>query len=66
MAPPEPSGYGRKSQLAGTSVTTTWAPNNKPGGVVTVVVSYNFPPLTSLVSSVTIPLTRTAAMVISQ
>src|SRR5271157_1030419 len=48
------------------TVTTTWAPNNKPGSVVTVVVSYNFPPLTSLVSSVTVPLTRTAAMVISQ
>ncbi len=48
------------------TVTTTWAPNNKPGSVVAVVVSYNFPPLTSLVSSVTIPLTRTAAMVISQ
>jgi Flp pilus assembly protein TadG len=48
------------------TVTTTWAPDNKPGSVVTVVVSYNFPPLTSLVSSVTIPLTRTAAMVISQ
>ncbi len=48
------------------TVTTTWAPDNKPGSVVTVVVSYKFPPLTSLVSSVTIPLTRTAAMVISQ
>ena len=48
------------------TVTTTWAPNNKPGSVVTVVVSYNFPPLTNLVSSVTIPLTRTAAMVITQ
>src|SRR5271168_3766338 len=48
------------------TVNTTWAPNNKPGGVVTVVVTYNFPPLTSLVSSVTIPLTRTAAMVITQ
>ena len=48
------------------TVTTTWAPDNKPGSVVSVVVSYNFPPLTSLVSSVTIPLTRTAAMVISQ
>ena len=48
------------------TVTTTWAPDNKPGSVVTVVVSYNFPPLTSLVSSVTIPLSRTAAMVISQ
>jgi len=48
------------------TVTTTWAPNNKPGGVVTVTVTYNFPPLTSLVSSVTIPLTRTATMVITQ
>jgi Flp pilus assembly protein TadG len=48
------------------TVTTTWAPNNKPGSVVTVVVSYNFPPLTSLVSSASIPLTRTAAMVITQ
>ena len=48
------------------TVTTTWSPNNKPGSVVTVQVSYNFPPLTSLVSSVTIPLTRTAAMVITQ
>ncbi len=27
------------------TVTTTWAPNNKPGGVVTVTVTYNFPPL---------------------
>jgi len=48
------------------TVTTTWAPNNQPGSVVTVAVTYNFPPLTSLVSSVTIPLTRTAAMVITQ
>lgn len=48
------------------TVTTTWSPNNKPGGVVTVAVTYHYPPLTSLVSSVTIPLTRTAAMVITQ
>jgi len=48
------------------TVTTTWSPNNQPGSVVTVVVTYNFPPLTSLVSSVTIPLSRTAAMVITQ
>jgi Flp pilus assembly protein TadG len=48
------------------TVTTTWSPNNSPGSVVTVVVTYNYPPLTSLVSSVTIPLTRTAAMVITQ
>jgi hypothetical protein len=34
--------------------------------VVTVVVRYSYPPLTNLVSSVTIPLTRTAAMVIAQ
>ena len=48
------------------TVTTTWSPDNKPGSIVTVNVSYNFPPLTKLVSSVTIPLTRTAAMVITQ
>src|SRR5580692_8829578 len=48
------------------TVTTTWSPNNTPGSVVTVAVTYNFPPLTNLVSSVTIPLTRTAAMVITQ
>lgn len=48
------------------NVTTTWPTDKKPGSVVSVVVSYNYPPLTSLVSSVTIPLTRTAAMVITQ
>jgi Flp pilus assembly protein TadG len=48
------------------TVTTTWPTDNKPGSVVSVVVSYNYPPLTSLVSSVTIPLSRTAAMVITQ
>ena len=48
------------------TVTTTWSPNQKPGSVVTVVVSYNFKPLTSLVSGVNINLSRTAAMVISE
>src|ERR1700691_2934626 len=48
------------------TTTTTWSPNNTPGGVLRVVVTYNYPPLTSLVSSVTIPLTRTASMVITQ
>jgi Flp pilus assembly protein TadG len=48
------------------TVTTTWSPNNSPGSTVTVTVSYSYPPLTSLVSSVTIALTRTAAMVITQ
>jgi Flp pilus assembly protein TadG len=48
------------------TVSTTWSPNNSPGSVVTVTVSYSYPPLTSLVSSVTIPVTRSAAMVITQ
>jgi Flp pilus assembly protein TadG len=48
------------------TVATTWSPNNSPGSTVTITVSYSYPPLTSLVSSVTIPLTRTAAMVITQ
>jgi hypothetical protein len=48
------------------TVNTTWAPNNNPGSVVTVTVGYTFKPLTSLVSSVNIVLSQTAAMVISQ
>jgi len=48
------------------TVTTTWSPNNSPGGVVTVTVGYTFKPLTSLVSSVNIAMSQTAAMVISQ
>jgi Flp pilus assembly protein TadG len=48
------------------AVTTTWSPDEKPGSVVTVVVSYNFKPLTSIVSAVNINLSRTAAMVISE
>jgi Flp pilus assembly protein TadG len=48
------------------TVTTTWNPNNKPGSVVTVQVSYTFHPLTTFVESANISLTRTAAMVISQ
>lgn len=48
------------------TVTTTWSPNNKPGSVVTVQVSYTFAPIASLVSRVNIPMSRTAAMVISQ
>jgi Flp pilus assembly protein TadG len=48
------------------TVNTTWSPNNSPGSVVTVTVGYTFKPLTSLVSSVNINLSQTAAMVISQ
>lgn len=48
------------------TVTTTWSPNNKPGSVVTVTVKYTFKPLTSLVSSVNLAFSQTAAMVISR
>lgn len=48
------------------TVTTTWSPNNKPGSVVTVTVAYTFKPLTSLVSTVNMNLSQSAAMVISQ
>ncbi|HUA34912.1 MAG TPA: TadE family protein [Candidatus Binataceae bacterium] len=48
------------------SVNTTWNPNNKPGSVVTVQVSYVYQPVASFVSSANITMTRTAAMVISQ
>ena len=48
------------------TVNTTWAPDNNPGSVVSVVVSYSYAPLTRFIPATTIPLTRTAAMVISQ
>ena len=48
------------------TVNTTWNPNNKPGSVVTVQVSYVYQPVASFVSSANITMTRTAAMVISQ
>jgi Flp pilus assembly protein TadG len=48
------------------SVVTTWSPNNQPGSVVTVTVGYTYTPLSSLVSTVNIKVSQTAAMVISQ
>ena len=51
---------------ASVTVNTTWSPDNKPGSTVTVVVGYTFKPLTPIFSTVNIPLTRTAVMVISQ
>jgi Flp pilus assembly protein TadG len=48
------------------TVTTTWAPDSKPGSVVTVTVGYTFKPLTGLVSKVNLNLSQTAVMVISQ
>ncbi len=46
------------------TVTTTWTPNNNPGSVVSVQVTYNFMPLFPL-SSVALPLTSSSQMVIS-
>lgn len=48
------------------TVNTTWAPDNKPGGVVTVTVGYTFKPLTGLVSKVNVAMSQTAALVTSQ
>ncbi len=48
------------------TVTTTWSPDNKPGSTVTVQVSSTFTPLTSLIPQVSLQLSRTASMVISQ
>ncbi|HYA36042.1 MAG TPA: TadE/TadG family type IV pilus assembly protein [Candidatus Binataceae bacterium] len=48
------------------TVTTTWNPDNHPGSTVTVQVSCTFTPLTSLVPKVSLQLSRTASMVISQ
>ena len=48
------------------TVTTTWLPDKKPGSLVTVVVTYNYKPLTKMFPAADLSLTRTAAMVISQ
>lgn len=47
------------------SVSTSWTPDNKPGSVVAVSVTYNFRPLFPL-AGVTLPLTSSAQMVISK
>src|SRR5437879_3653815 len=43
------------------SVSTTWTPDNKPGSVVAIKVTYNFHPL-FLLGSVTLRLTSSALM----
>ncbi len=48
------------------NVTTTWSPDNKPGGVVSVTVSTNFTPLTSYIPIGTIAIRSTAQMVITR
>ncbi len=46
------------------SVTTTWNPDNNPGSVVSVQVTYDFQPFFPF-SSTALPLTSTSQMVIS-
>lgn len=47
------------------SVATSWTPDNKPGSVVQVSVTYNFRPFFPI-AGVTLPLTSSAQMVISK
>lgn len=47
------------------SVSASWTPDNKPGSVVAVTVTYNFQPL-QLLGGMTLPLTSSASMVISR
>jgi Flp pilus assembly protein TadG len=47
------------------NVTTKWTPDNKPGSVVKVQVTYSFQPLFPM-SAVAVPLSSTAQMVISR
>ena len=48
------------------TVNTTWNPNNNPGNTVKVTVSYSFAPLARIASTVTLNLSSTSQMVISQ
>jgi len=47
------------------NVSTNWKPDNKPGSVVSVQVTYSFQPLFPM-SAVAVPLSSTAQMVISR
>ena len=48
------------------TVTTTWSPNNNPGNTVKVQVAYSFAPIARIASTVTLSLSSTSQMVISQ
>jgi Flp pilus assembly protein TadG len=48
------------------TVTTTWNPNNSPGNTVSVKVAYSFAPIAHIASTVTLSLSSTSQMVISQ
>jgi Flp pilus assembly protein TadG len=47
------------------SVSTSWNPDNKPGGVVSVSVTYNFQPFYPMTGT-TLPLSSSSQMVISK
>lgn len=47
------------------NVTTTWQPDNKPGGTVQVIVSYSLIPLTGVTLHSNLQLSSTAIMPIS-
>ena len=47
------------------SVSTSWKPDNKPGSVVSVSVTYNFQPFYPMAGT-TLPLTSSSQMVISR
>ena len=51
---------------AALTVTTTWNPTNAPGNTVSVKVAYAFAPIAHLASTVTLSLSSTSQMVISQ
>ncbi len=48
------------------TVTTTWTPNNNPGNTVKVRVAYSFAPIARIASKLTLSLSSTSQMVISQ
>ncbi len=48
------------------TVTTTWNPNNNPGSTVKVTVAYSFAPIARIASKITLSLSSTSQMVISQ
>jgi Flp pilus assembly protein TadG len=49
----------------GVTVTTTWSPDNKPGGIVQVKVQYSVIPLTGITLHANLALSSTAQMVVS-
>jgi Flp pilus assembly protein TadG len=51
-------------QSSNLTVSTTWTPNNNPGSLVAVQVTYDFQPFFPF-SSTALPLTSTSQMVIS-